>query len=228
METMLGMIYIVPFNWAPVNFSICQGQLIAVNQNMALFSLLGTTYGGNGQTNFALPNLQGRAPLGYGRAQSGTTYPIGAVIGNEAVTLTTANMPMHIHTAGFAPTLGTQSVAIPATTGNLQVGVTVNATSTIATTGTPASGTNMLSATGSGSQKVYGPTTTSNLVPLGGTSASVTGTASTAANTANVQTVTGGTVTVQPAGGSMPFNNMQPSLAINFIIAMTGNFPQHP
>lgn len=228
MDPMIGMVYIVGFNWAPLYFSICQGQILQVSQNAALFSLLGTTYGGNGQTTFALPNLQGRVPLGYGRAQTNTTYPIGTVVGAESTTLTQANMPTHTHGAAFTPTTGPQSVTIPATTGNLQVGVAVNATSNAAANGTPSTANNMLSTVAPAGPRIYGPTATANLVPLGGVSASVTGTASTAANTVNIQTVTGGNVAVSPAGGSAAFNNLQPSLALNFIIALQGIYPSRP
>lgn len=227
MDPMLGMIYIVPFNWAPSGYLICQGQVIGLSQYQALFSLIGTTYGGNGVSTFGLPNLQGRVPLGYGAAQGGTNYPLGTTVGTETTTLTTINMPTHTHAANFTATTGTQSVTIPATTGNLQVGVTVNATSTAAASGAPSSASNML-ATASGTNKIYGATTTSNLVPLGGTSAAVTGNPDIPASTVNIQTVTGGTVTVGTAGNSQPFNTLQPSLALNFIIAMNGIYPSRP
>lgn len=85
----------------------------------------------------------------------------------------------------------------------------------------------MLSAA-SGSTKLYGPTATSNLVPLAGTSASVTGTASTAASSVNVTTVTGGSVTIAPIGGNQPVSTLPPVLALNFIIAMQGIYPSRP
>src|SRR3954449_11964752 len=98
METMLGMIYIVPFDWAPVHFSICQEQLVAVSQNTALFSLLGTFYGGNGQTNFALPNLQGRAPLHAGQGPGLSNYDLGQTRGKTELTLIISQLPSHTHT----------------------------------------------------------------------------------------------------------------------------------
>ncbi|WP_407530927.1 phage tail protein [Methylobacterium oryzisoli] len=228
MEPMLGMIYLIPFNFAPRDYLLCQGQVVSKDQYSGLFSLFGTTYGGDGQETFALPNLQGRVPLGSGTLAGGATYALGAPVGTEAVTLDQATLPAHTHAAAFAPTTGTQAVTIPATTGDLQVGVTVNATSTDATSRAPTSETNMLSATLTGTQKVYGPTTTSNLVPLGGTSASVTGTASTAANTLEIEVVTGGSVTVGETGGSRPLGLLQPSLALNFIIAVNGVYPYRP
>src|SRR5690349_17712694 len=89
----LGEIKLVSFNFAPKGYALCNGQVLPINQNQALFSLLGTTYGGNGQTTFALPNLQGRAPVHF----SGT-YPLGQSAGAETVTLTVAQMPQHTHT----------------------------------------------------------------------------------------------------------------------------------
>ena len=227
MDPMLGMIYLVPFNWAPSGYLICQGQIIGLAQYQALFSLIGTTYGGNGSQTFGLPNLQGRVPLGYGTSTSGTNFPIGAALGTERTTLTVANLPPVAPTATFAPTTGSQPVTIPAVTGNLQVGVTVNATSNAGASPGPSSAANMLAAI-SGGQRLYAPTATTNLVPLGGTSATVTGTASTAAATVNVTTVTGGTVTINPIGGGQPVPTLAPVLALNFIIAMQGIYPSRP
>jgi microcystin-dependent protein len=80
------------FNYPPKGWAFCNGQLMAINQNQALFSLLGTTYGGNGQTTFALPNLQGSFPLSFS-----SNYPIGQVSGESAHTLLTSEMPSHAH-----------------------------------------------------------------------------------------------------------------------------------
>ena len=88
----LGEIRLVSFNFAPRGWALCNGQLLPINQNQALFSLLGTMYGGNGQTNFALPNLQGRTPL-----HRGNGFVQGEALGTEAVTLTTSEMPAHNH-----------------------------------------------------------------------------------------------------------------------------------
>ena len=227
MDPMLGMIYLVPFNWAPSGYLMCQGQSLSISQYQALFTLLGTTYGGNGSQTFGLPNLQGRVPLGFGTSASGTSYPLGQAVGTEKATLSVANLPTHAPSATFTPTTGSQSVTIPATTGNLTVGVTVNATGNLAANAVPSSTNAMLSAA-SGSTKLYGPTATSNLVPLAGTSASVTGTASTAASSVNVTTVTGGSVTIAPVGGNQPVSTLPPVLALNFIIAMQGIYPSRP
>ncbi|RYY14457.1 MAG: phage tail protein, partial [Cytophagaceae bacterium] len=93
----LGEIRSIAFGFAPKGWALCNGQLLAVNQNQALFSLLGTTYGGNGQTTFALPNLQGRVPVGTGQLPGGTTYTLGMMAGTESVSLQQGQLPPHTH-----------------------------------------------------------------------------------------------------------------------------------
>lgn len=88
----LGEIRIVSFNFAPTGWTLCNGQFLPINQNQALFSLLGTMYGGNGQTTFALPNLRGRTPIHFGNG-----HTIGEKGGEEAHTLSLSEMPEHTH-----------------------------------------------------------------------------------------------------------------------------------
>lgn len=92
MEQYVGEIRMFPWNWAPKGWALCNGALLPIAQNQALFSLLGTTYGGNGTTNFALPDLQGRVPI-----HRSTQYPEGAKSGEENVTITLSMMPTHMH-----------------------------------------------------------------------------------------------------------------------------------
>src|SRR5260370_34107783 len=92
-EAFISEIKIVAFNFPPKGWAFCNGQLLPINQNQALFSLLGTTYGGNGQTTFALPNLQGRVPVGF----NGNGVLLGQVGGELTHTVTTAEMPSHTH-----------------------------------------------------------------------------------------------------------------------------------
>jgi len=91
-EVFLGQIMLAGFNFAPRSFAKCDGQLVPINQNQALFSLLGTQYGGNGTTTFSLPDLRGRIPRGFSQAE-----PVGAASGLESVTLTAAQLPPHTH-----------------------------------------------------------------------------------------------------------------------------------
>jgi microcystin-dependent protein len=96
-EPFLGQICSFGFNFAPRGWSQCNGQLMSISQNTALFSLLGTTYGGDGVTTFALPNLQGRVPLHQGQGPGLTNRVIGEQSGSETVTLNSTQMPQHNH-----------------------------------------------------------------------------------------------------------------------------------
>jgi len=160
-------------NFAPRNYALCNGQIMAISQNTALFSLLGTTYGGNGTTTFALPNMQGRAPVHQGNGAGIDPVVLGEMAGEPSVTLTTGNLPAHTH-----PLSG-------ATIANSNPGETP-ASNTLFTNSAP----NQLYATALGTGGL-------NLAP---------------------QTIT-------TAGGSQPHNNLQPYLAVTFIIALQGVFP---
>jgi len=98
----LSEIKLFPFNFAPRNWALCAGQLLPINQNQALFALLGTTYGGNGVTTFALPDLRGRAPAGFGQGPGLASYVLGERSGAEAVALAIAEMPAHTHTVNLS------------------------------------------------------------------------------------------------------------------------------
>ena len=97
LDPFVGQILFFPFNFPPKGYAFCAGQLLPLSQNTALFSLLGTTYGGDGKTNFALPNLQGKVPLGFGQGPGLTDYYQGQVGGSETIALTTAQLPAHSH-----------------------------------------------------------------------------------------------------------------------------------
>ena len=99
----LGQITVFPFNFAPKGWALCNGQLLAINQNQALFSLLGTYYGGDGRTTFALPNLQGRFALCMGN-----NFAIGQTGGEVSHTLTTGELPAHAHTLAATSATATQ------------------------------------------------------------------------------------------------------------------------
>ena len=169
------------FNFAPRGIAFCNGQLLSIAQNTALFALLGTTFGGNGQTTFALPNLQGRAPVHFGNGAGLPAVQLGESAGSPTTTLVAPNLPSHAHPITAA------SAAVPAFSGAGNVDNPVGAV--------PA-----------------GSSTAENYV---------------AANTAGLGALAPAPVTgnTGPAGNGTPFNNMQPYLAVNFIIALQGIFP---
>ena len=101
-EPFLGEIRLFGFNFAPRGWALASGQIISIAQNTALFSLLGTTYGGNGQTTFALPNLNGTAAMGNGNGSGLTPRDLGEVTGATTVTLATTEMPTHTHLVNTA------------------------------------------------------------------------------------------------------------------------------
>jgi microcystin-dependent protein len=96
-DPFVAEIRIFSFNFPPKGWAFCSGQLLPISQNTALFSLLGTTYGGNGKSNFALPNLDGNAPMFYGQGPGLSLYDLGQTGGSSNVTLLQAEMPAHSH-----------------------------------------------------------------------------------------------------------------------------------
>jgi microcystin-dependent protein len=96
-DPFVAEIRIFPFNFAPKGWAWCDGQLLPLSQNTALFSLLGTTYGGNGKSNFALPDLQGRTPMHPGQGPGLSLHDLGETGGSETVTLIESEMPAHTH-----------------------------------------------------------------------------------------------------------------------------------
>lgn len=96
-DPFVGEIRAFPFAFAPVGWATCEGQLLPISQNTALFSLLGTTYGGDGRTTFALPDLRGAAPMHPGQGPGLSLYALGEQGGSEAVTLTVTEIPAHTH-----------------------------------------------------------------------------------------------------------------------------------
>ncbi|MDF2934567.1 MAG: phage tail protein [Chryseobacterium sp.] len=107
MDGTIGEIRLFAANFAPKNWWYCDGSLLAIRSNTALFSILGTTYGGDGKTTFGLPNLGGRSAVGAGQGTGLSFYDLGEVTGTNAVTLNISNLPAHTHTAAG-------SVVIPA------------------------------------------------------------------------------------------------------------------
>lgn len=122
-DPFLGQIAFVPYNFAPQGWAACNGQLLPISQNQALFALLGTQYGGNGTTTFALPDMRGRMLVHEGQAPGGpTNYTMGQSGGTESVTLLVTQMPSHSHTVNAVTTEGNQNSpanALPADTKTL-------------------------------------------------------------------------------------------------------------
>lgn len=174
----IGQVSMFAGNFAPRGWAFCDGQLLPISQNQALFSILGTTYGGDGRTTFALPDLRGRAPIHEGRGPGLTPRSLGQRLGSESTTLTVSQMPSHAHNGkGLSAMLGSNSKKGKTDEPN---------------------GSHFGKATG----KPY------NSEPNNGSVGEIT-----------VGGKTGAT------GGNQSHNNMQPSLAINYVIALRGVFP---
>lgn len=171
-ERYISNIFIFAGNFAPRGTAFCNGQLMSIAQNTALFSLVGTTYGGDGQSTFGLPNLQSRTPVGFGPSSNGphpsSQMALGEAAGVESVALTVQQIGAHTH-------------LMPATTA-------------VGAGRSPAGG---LPASGDRNVSIYAP----------------------AANLATLATTT------QVAGNGLPHSNIQPSLAVNFVITVEGLYP---
>ena len=105
----LGQILVFAGNFAPKGFALCNGQLLSINSNQALFAILGTTYGGNGMTTFALPDLRGTAVLHFGQGVGLSNYNLGQVAGSETAPLTVSTMPAHTHPVACTTASGNTS-----------------------------------------------------------------------------------------------------------------------
>lgn len=152
-EPFIGQMQTFAFPFAPRNWAQCNGQLLAISAYTALFSLLGTTYGGNGTTTFALPDLRGRVPVGLGQLAGGNTYDWGEVAGTETVTLLASQMPAHTHAFSGTGTLN----AVQAVSSTAQ-----------ATAGSLLARARDANATGDAIPQIYVPAgTTGTQVPIG-------------------------------------------------------------
>ena len=167
----VGEIQMFAGNFAPTGWALCNGQLLSIASNTALFSLLGTTYGGNGTTTFGLPDLRGRVPIHPGQGPGLSARSLGEVSGTEAYTLIASEMPAHTHTEGAS---------------------TVNGAADNPTARVPARMPGAILQYAAASN-----------VDLSGAA-------------------------VASSGASQPHNNMQPYLAVTYIIALQGIFPQRP
>jgi microcystin-dependent protein len=177
MQPYIGELKLFGFNFAPVGWAQCNGQLLSISQNTALFSILGTNFGGNGTSNFALPNLQDMVPIGQGQGPGLSPFSVGETGGEPNVSLTAPEMPMHNHSLSALP---------------------VNATST-----TPAANSSLSQGLGGSRGSSYNVNT----------------------YTTNPPGTTLNPAAVGIAGSSLPHNNVQPSLTMNWCIALVGVFP---
>lgn len=117
-DPFVGEIRMFAGNFAPNGWALCNGQLIAIAQNTALFSLLGTTYGGDGVSTFALPNMQGRAPVHQGQGPGTSPRSMGESFGQPSVTLTAAQLPLHSHALQASTNAATTAYGPASATGN--------------------------------------------------------------------------------------------------------------
>ena len=172
-DPFVAEIRIYPFNFAPHGWAFCNGQLMPISQNTALFSLLGTTYGGDGRSTFALPDMAGNVPIHPGQGPGLSLYDLGQLGGTETVTLLQTEIPAHNHSVGRA----------------------INANGDSAT---PVNNIWAQAPAGRGSLFTY-----HEAPPTGKVNSNA----------------------LQPSGGSLPHNNLQPYLTLNFCIALQGVFP---
>lgn len=176
-DQFVAEIRIFPFNFPPTGWAFCDGQLMPISQNTALFSLLGTFYGGDGKSTFALPDLQGCAPMQSGQGQGLSERFVGETSGAESITLLVSEIPFHTHSAQVSGSDATTTQANGAVLGK------------------------------------------SNYNDGQGT----TGAVSTFSAQPSTTQLRGDAVL--PVGSSLPHNNMQPYLTLNYCIALQGIFP---
>lgn len=170
-DPFVAEIRIFPFGYAPKGWAFCDGQLLPLSQNTALFSLLGTTYGGDGKSSFGLPDMQGNTPMHPGEGPGLSTHFLGEMSGTTTVTLLETEIPLHPHTVMAAGALGNRT--------------------------TPQD------------NAISRPTGSTPFVP--------------ASTNPPIVKMAAGVIT--PSGGSLPHNNMQPFLTLNFCLALQGVYP---
>jgi len=175
MDQFIGEIRAFPFSYAPKDWAFCNGQLLAISSNTALFSILGINYGGDGKVTFGLPNLQGRVIVAPGQGPGLSAWDLGQAEGEDNVTLLSTQMPVHSHTVTGMNDPGTET----SPNGNCYL-----------------------------SRDVRGGSGVIQYMQTGGTPA-----AAMAPNT------------LLPNGASMPHENRQPFLVLNYCIALRGDFP---
>ena len=202
MEGTVGEIRMFAGTFAPLDWSICNGQVVPISAYVALYAILGTTYGGDGKTTFMLPNLQGRTIVGAGQGPGLTQYNPGITAGVEALSINSSEMSAHNHNLVYTAT-GTATVTIKASADQYDQ---------------PGPAGNLLGAPDAFGESIYGvPQAMVQELPM-------------ATGTLTVTKVTGPQLTslaVAAMGAAAPavHENRQPSLALNYVICLRGNFP---
>lgn len=220
MEELIGTIKLFAGNFAPHGWLICDGRLLNITQNAALFSIIGTTYGGDGRTTFALPDLRGRVPVGFGQSPGLSNYSIGEKKGTEIKTLTPINIPSLKGTVDLTALNGTA-------TGTVQQSIPVEIAVPCSTAGggSPEPENCVMGVDTSAGMTPYAtsPETGKFMKPLK-TTIEVNASASLPV------VLNGGSVnvTINKDASSAPVNNLQPSLGLNYIICVEGVYPQRP
>ena len=213
-EPFVGEIQYVAFNWAPQGWQPCNGQILQINTNQALFSLLNNQFGGNYPTTFALPDLRGRVPVHMGQGTGLTGYTFASKGGNEASILIANNLPPHTHPA-TATSTSTSTVASGTTaTSTLNAAVASDS---------PTAGGNALANSNSAMNKIYSATAPTVAMKPGSVTTTLNSLGVNTNTTTNV-TVNNNTTTTTPPAAS----NLQPYLTLNAIIATNGIYPMRP
>lgn len=211
MDPFVGEISYVAFNYAPEGWLQCDGQVLPINQYNALFSLIGNTYGGNGSTTFALPDMRGRVPVHRGQHPGGSMFTLGQTGGAENTALTVNNLPAHNHTA-TATSVSTSAVAPGA-----------SATSTLKAVNSDAdqknAGGNSL-ANAKGLNSNYSAATPNVNMNAASIETTLSG--------LGITTTTSTNVSIGSTGNSQPFAIMPPYTVVNCIIAWQGIYPPRP
>jgi microcystin-dependent protein len=198
MDTFIGQIIMFAGNFAPRDWAFCDGELLPISQNQSLYSILGTTYGGDGRTTFGLPDFRGRVPIGQGQGNGLTSRIMGEQIGIEDITLSTAQMPIHSHAA--KTTISGSSVTAK-----------LKASSEVGTTNVPLN--NYLAKPSNIGLQSINMYDSSADIEMASDAIEI-----------DLSAVTANTTT-DDTGGNSAHNNIQPSLVMNYIICVNGVYP---
>jgi microcystin-dependent protein len=225
MDAFMGSVLAVGFNYPPRGWLFCNGQTVPVQQNAAMFALLGTMYGGDGQNTFGIPDLRGRVVVGsqaqgpglanVAQGEKGGSNNATVISnGTATITLNTSNMPSHTHTATLSLS-GLSAITNISVGSNTTGGATMGVGSTLTSTVAPPAANNLSAA-------IYLPAATTQTAPqnLGGVTTTVTGSGA----VTNSNTGSGVPLTV-PVVSSATISNMQPYIGLNYILCTEGIFP---